>query len=95
MGLMQQQQPQQPDGGSSYWGNLAQFGLFPNGRGGVAPVGSGAGHGLAGPIGQVDHTAGRPQNMAVGKLHFILKQVYIVHWSLSIQTSPVIDTPSS
>ena len=66
MGLMQQQQ-QLPDAGSSYWGNLAQFGLFPNGRGGVAPVGSGAGHGLAGHIGQVEHTTVRPQNMAVGE----------------------------
>ena len=34
----QQQQQQQPDLSNSYWGNLAQFGLFPNGRGGVAPA---------------------------------------------------------
>ncbi len=68
MGLMQHQP--QSDGGSSYWGNLAQFGLFPNGRGGVAPIGSGAGHGLAGNIGQVEHTSVRPQSMAVGELYF-------------------------
>ena len=34
----QQQQQQQPDLTNSYWGTLAQFGLFPNGRGGVAPA---------------------------------------------------------
>ncbi len=51
-GLMQhpqqQQQPQpQPDMSNSYWGNLAQFGLFPNGRGGLAPAG---GLGLPGQV---------------------------------------------
>jgi|FrelakmetLWP11LW_1041352.scaffolds.fasta_scaffold634374_1 hypothetical protein len=53
-GLMQLPQ-QQSD--ISYWGNLAQFGLFPNGRGGVGPS---SGFGLSGQMEQ------RPQNAAVG-----------------------------
>ena len=51
---------QQPlDFPSSYWGNLAQFGLFPNGRGGVAP----------GPCSGPEPSGMRPQNLAVGKYH--------------------------
>ena len=45
--MQQPQQQQQPDLTNSYWGNLAQFGLFPNGRGGVAPA---TGLGLPGQV---------------------------------------------
>jgi hypothetical protein len=35
--IPQQLQTQQSELGAAYWGNLARFGLFPNGSGGVAP----------------------------------------------------------
>ena len=60
---------QQPlDFPSSYWGNLAQFGLFPNGRGGVAP----------GPCSGPEPSGMRPQNLAVGKFQIaLLENVFL------------------
>jgi len=44
----------------SYWGNLAQFGLYPNGRGGVGPSPN------VGSTSVGDQLGLRPQNLAVG-----------------------------
>ena len=53
------QQP--PELSTSYWGNLAQFGLYPNGRGGVAPAPN------IGLASSMEQSCLRPQNLAVGK----------------------------